>query len=523
MKIRFADFCIIFFVFSVITMVALPREGEADPHHSLKVRLTINKTKFLAGERPLCTLTLKNTGNEAIELLHPNCGNGITSFRVIEIQSGIETFEKRELPPDDIPQMITILPDREFRTRVDLLNKIHLSAPGEYAVSAVYFSTDNRYQAESQPIRLKITPFAVNNLFLDSVQTSEVNGVFVNSAAKPSQITLAEFRIAVKGGLESIYSAGKTSPTMHPYMSKPPNNGRSSGKWIAWIEGENLKYTHYDTGTKNNTRHVAEIKLPHGQPEIIPPLYIESADDPLIKQKGAAIIWLDGSKPNSSSMQVINLEKDEPANIAKIDGKVSIAAARPKWMMSHTLSNSTKLVTFLSYDQEKLSLYLVPWPDRIGSEGHLQKLLTWNNDEFVAGGATLGFGDEIYGATLVRSGLADSRSLELIVWKYDAKEKIVEQYRQILPWNEMLPIGSATVRVRPDGFPAVLLRSNEYKWLVWDGLDKKMKSLPAPYSDTKKALDLAFFNQSEIVLICADTGSGIMVKRLDGSDLPSDY
>ncbi len=483
----------------------------------LNVDFIIDQPEILIGERPSCTLTLKNIGTGPLEVVHPESAGEMLGYRVMELFRGDETFTTGETADEDIVPMITIDSGKNFQVRLSLPESVNLQTPGEYAISAVFLYNDGRDRAESEIARLRVRQLSVYNLYIASMQSSEVDAVFVNPASKPSEIVLAQFRVEAEGGLERLKSLGKVESIPKPIMSLAANGQWAPAYWIAWAENSRLQFIYFDQ--ESDIATTASFQAPDSFAEIIAPLYIEDSGEAEAGCRGAALLLLDGSTPNSWSLRVMNLSPSNSGISGQLEAMYEITTERPRWIKNYTLSDGTRFVTFISYTGNKLGLYLSPCPDSSTQAIELHNLFSWD-DEFIASGTTLGFADEIFGATLVWSGVPDNRTLELIIWKFDFKEKTHEQYRQILPWSGMTPIGSATVRVRPDGIPAVLLRSTEHNWSVWDGLDEKIKPLPAPYTNTKSSIDLAFLNQSEVVLICTEAIGGFSVKQMDGSDLP---
>lgn len=482
----------------------------------LNVKFDINKTELLVGEHPICILTLENTGPELLKVIHPDCGKGMPCFRLTEVKSGAETFIRGETSRGSIAEVVELALGQKLQSYISLLDAVDLRTPGEYAISVVYSYNDDRDQAESEPVRIKIRHFSSRNLFLNSVRGSVFEGVFISPAADPPDVVLANFSIKPNGGFEGVHSVGKATLMARPCLSLPPNKASSLGSWIAWIDKGKLVFTHFDTTI--GASKVAELKLGTAQAEIIPPLYIEP--DSSSQTNGAALVWMDGLPPNQSSIQMINLEREKAKVRARLAAKIDVAGDRPKWMMSHVLSDGTKLVTFIRSTEGTLSLYLTTWPDRKAPAIGLRKLLDWKAD-FVASGATLGLSDEIYGASLVWTGPEHERKLELIGWTIEPKGPVKEHYRQVIPWSPLIPIGAANVRVRAYGTPALLILAlDDYSWSVWDGFKKELTPLPEPYTYTKMPMDIAFLNQRDVVLICAEAIGGFSVKQMDGSNLP---
>ena len=485
---------------------------------SLEVNFSIEKTKLLVGESPICLVQLKNTGSDSFEILQPLGGGGMPAFRVVNILTGAERVFYGNFEASGIPTTQMLSPDEVVPIHIPLLHNIDLLTAGEYLISAVYEFNNGKNKAESKPVKVIVHSQAVRNLFLDSVQGSSVYGVAVNQAADPPDIMLSRFDMMAEGGVGLVKAVGKGGLQTKPYISVTQNNEVSAGNWIGWLENNSLKFTHFDENM--GVSSVGQFALPATNAEIVPPLYIKPNAEWGVRATGDVLLWNGDDGLRQSSLQVIHLVHTTGKDVvAKAGMTINFSAGRPIWAMHHARSDGARLVTFIEANKGRLTLSAVSVPVQEGAPVECTEMRSLQGD-FVAAGATMGLDDVIRGAVLVWTGPEDKQKLELIGWSLDTGGALTEHYRTILPWSSTVPVGSAKVRVRENGDPAVLLSPLEVAWFVYDGYGK-LVPVPAPYKETKLAIDIAFFRGSEVVLICLEEIGGFTVKRLDGSDLPS--
>ncbi len=483
---------------------------------TLKVELSIEKTQLLIGENPICSVRLKNTGRESLEIMQPLGGGGMPAFRMVNRMTGEDRIFYGYVEKSGIPTTQLLAPDEVVPLQIPLLHNLKTLTAGEYLISAVYQFNNGRNQAESEPVKVIVRSPAVRNLFLDSVQGSSVYGVGINQAAEPVEIVAIRFDLMTGGGVGMTEVVGNGDLQSKPYISLPNNLAASAGNWIAWLENNALKFTHFDENL--GVSAVGSFVLPSANAEIVPPLYIQ-ADAPWGRRApGDVLLWSGGEGSLQSSLNVVHLVSTEKEVAAKPGIKINFSARRPVWAMQHIRSNGTRLVTYLEAVNDQLNLSAISLPGQGDRAAECNKIWSLQGD-LVAAGATMGLDDVVRGAVLVWTGSGDSQKLELIGWSLDNNGGLTEHYRHTLPWSPMVPVGSARVRVRENGVPAVLLSTLEVEWFVFDGYGKTT-TVPETYKETRLAIDLAFLNGSEVVLLCEEKNGGFTVKRMDGSNLP---
>ena len=484
----------------------------------LNIQMTIDKTEILIGENPTCRLTLENRGSEAIEIIRPRSGGGMPAFRVVNTRTGADQIVRGNVVGSGIPVTQTIDARDTFASTLPLFEDANWLSPGQYLISSIYEFNNGKGRAESAPVKLTINPMAVRNLFIDSVQGQSPNAVWANITSDPADIVMASIALTMDGGVTSVMPVGQGTLQSRPYVSLPPNGAPCFGNWVAWLDGgKSLHAVHVDPNLEG---------LPAGQfdlPDagvIVPPLFAQPNTTWGARGPGDALIWFNDESGSRSVVQRFHMVPVDKKVVIKPGYGYKIQASLPVWMQHHARSDSTRLITSLDVNARKISLVVLPVPEKNMTVTGLQVrvLQTWDGD-FIAAGATMDLKDVIRGALLVWTAAQGKEVLELIGWSIGTDGAVSEHYRQALPWAATVPVDEAKVRVRENGVPAVLLKTQDQEWYVFDGLDK-LVAAPPPFKDTQYGIDLAFWQGNEVVLIGAEAIKGLTVKRLDGSDLP---
>ena len=480
----------------------------------LKISFSIDKTQLIVGENSVCQKQLTNTGQKSLEIIQPVSGGGLPAFRVKNIRTGTEELIQGNIMPNAIAPTRIINPGEVINIPLPLLNCVGELLVGEYLISAVYKLNNGREYVESDTVKVNIGQVEVSNLFLDSVRGTTVNGVFVNSGSVIPQIVAARFDLGIDGGVKMMMPVGKGTLQSRPYISMPPNNAPSLGNWIAWTENNLLEFIHYDVEMGLSTS--GKFTLPSNNCEIVPTLYIKQNAAFGFRAAGEVIVWSGGESSLDSSLQFINLISTEDKVTAQPGMSVNLAGEHPEWIRHYARSDGSRFITFLRKYNHKICLYALLLPEKGGAV--IKQLKEWTGD-FVAVGATLGFDDVLRIAVLFRGDEGGDQKLEVLGLALDSGNKITKYHQSIIPWGATANIESAKVRVRYNGDPAILIRPPDGRWTVYDGYGK-LVPVPASDNESQLEIDIAFFNGTEIVMICAEMNSTITIRRLDGSDLP---
>ncbi|MCB2181920.1 MAG: hypothetical protein KQH63_07835 [Desulfobulbaceae bacterium] len=479
----------------------------------LKMSLSIGKTELLVGESPLCQLQLVNSGGQELEIIQPLSGGGMPAFRVKNIATGSDDIIRSSFMESAILPTQTIAANEVITVPTPLLETIGELQVGEYLISAVYELNDGRDLVESNAVKVEVKKLSVNNLFLDSVQGATVNGVFVSTASGFPEVVAAQFELNVDGGVQMVKSVGKGALQTRPYISLPPNTAPSFGNWIAWIENDSLQFVHDDINM--GLSPMGQFNLPFADGEIIPPLYVEPSSDWGVRAPGDVLVWTGGAGGKDSSMRFIQIIPMPDNVIARPGMTVNLGGERPEWMMHHARSDGSRVITFLRKNNRLISLNALVLPKQ--GEAEVKLLKEWTGD-FVSAGATLGVDDALHVAVLFWGEKEGEQKLQVLGLDLDTKNNVTEYHQSVIPWGSTVNVEAAKVRVRYNGEPAILLRPIGGDWSVYDG--GKVVPVPAPYADSKLAVDIAFFNGADIVVIGAEMSGKISVKKMDGSDLP---
>ena len=473
----------------------------------------LDKTEIMPGEPLVMTLVLVNRGSDPVTVTRPGSG-GMPLLRIVQTETGAETMAHRPPPPRKRALTVTLEPGKPFHAKLPLEAYHRFTLSGVFMVSAVMEIGTDGLRVESEPARVKVLPLAVGNLDLDSVQTASVNAVGLNTLADPPDVVWARFQIVPGAGFLGVHRVGKAALNARPVMSVPPNTKPAPGSWFAWVDGKIMHFVFQSYPGEPNAP--GKFKLADGGATLVAPLHCDSAADPAGVVRGAALAWYDGGM--KSVLQRIELETGSKAPQARAAGTLVFDGPRPQWAASGVLSKGARHVLYIRSGPRGSRLEITPWPAEGEASAAPKTLAEWDRPALAAG-LTLNLADLFCGAVLRYKGEGPGRELELLGWAVNAKGEYNEHHQSVLPWPGDVPVDRVVVRVREAGTPAVLLRTKTGPWQVWDGFEW-LRTVPAPYTETKLPLDLAFHGPQEVVLICADPYQGFTMKRMDGKDIP---
>lgn len=481
---------------------------------ALEVKLSIEKTEFLFQESPRCLLTLTNDGRETIQISNPATSLTMPIFRLTDTRTGEDVvFQKKPSEwEEDIREGLP--PGKTLERGFFLLDEIKITAPGTYRLAAVY-EYDAGKKTESAPVKFTILPATPKNLFLIGNGAWGSNpvlyGAWVNLASDPPQIVRTLFEALPGGGVRASHSVAKAEAEDRPVLSAPPNRSVAKSHWIAWLDGNFLKFVHFDENMGPSP--VGKFELPKLEMEIVGALHSDPVTDTRVRPNGAALIWMGDADGTRSGLQVVELTP----NKGTAGGTVNLPGARPSWIASFERSTSVPLALLAQSTGGKVVFSSVPWPDKEKGGALPTKLGEWKG-KFAGAGATIDPSDAVLGAVLLSEN--GGEGLELVSWSLDAKGVFAEKGRQKIEWEYGKKLDRAFVRVNSKGVPAAVLRDGEGKWSIFTG-EGKPAPLPGVYAQTKLPFDVAFMGGTEPVLIGARAQMGFEMIKLDGSPLPA--
>lgn len=478
----------------------------------LSIAIQLTKTEFAVGEDPTMTLELLNTGATALVVPEPVKGSGMPCFRVINLSDGSERVVR---PPQSFPGVrarIELEKGKVHRSFHKLGAFVPMTTPGRYSLTAIYEWDEE--SAESAPVVVTVTGLGIRALTINNPSFRYGSVVFVNPVATPPDLMLGDLVLLPDGGVRGLRPVARVPLATTPALSAPANQTPTMGQWVAWMEAETFKAVH--VGDTLGPSEAASLKV-RGNVEIVSPMFAGPNTSNLTRGPGAAAL-LRADLLAGTELIIVTLDAEKNRARATEAARVRVDGT-PRWMTSLVRSNAAdRRLSYVVTGQGKVTIYDAPWPRPGETALRPTQVAQWDGD-FVAAHANIDHNDVIRGCMLAWMGPPDERSLEVLSWSVGPDQKPAAEPMGALQWPHASPIESISVRVRTGGKPAVLLRSALGEWHVFDGAGFEGKVFE-PFTRTLLPIELAFFADTEAVLVLAEFGGGLTVKRLDGSDLP---
>jgi len=478
----------------------------------LDVQFRIAKTNLLAQEDPNSQVILVNNGKAPVNILNPEFNPHMPVLRVMEVKTGMEMLQQRKAPMTG-DKWTPLGPGQQIDSIFPLLSRAKLSLPVEYEISCIELYDNGKSKAESNALRVTITPVTPRSLSLVYVQggwAAMEYGVSVNVATDPPMIVRHAFDVMAGGGVIDAQPVVKTSLRSAPVISAGANKVVMHAHWIGWIEDKAVCFTHFEPSI--GALGVSKWNPGDLDAEVVGPMHSDPMPDMKVRPAGAALVWVGDPNANASTLQVLNIS---PAGKISPGARLAVMGARPQGLMSHERADGTRVATYAQKTAGGVALQAVTWHD----QGTPRKLAEWPDADFIAQGGTLTMEDQIRGASLILKNPKGMRTPEVVAWRLDAKGNFTEEKRHAIQWPYAVAVSKGVVRVDPWGNPAVLLADQAGNWSVYDGKGNTTAA-PPPYTTTKLPIDLAFLRQAQPVLIVGDISQGYRIVQLNGKPLP---
>lgn len=482
----------------------------------LELQLQIEKTDLLVQQNPACRLVYKNNRNTPIRYLHPSEHENSPRWRIVELRTGAETFQvghAREFGD----QPIDLLPGQTVQFDFQMRTRLELNVPGEYEVSAIVTYDMGKERAESNKVKIKVSPVASRALSIVPVSgaTSVVWYAFsINAMADPNQICRHVLGVSHESGVTDAASVCKAPFAATPVASAPRNQAIATSQWLAWLEEGSLRFTHFnpDAGGPSAPGRWA---LPAGEVKVLAPLYTDPDEDPAKPPPGAALLWIGDPVKRSAYLQVVDFTGPGRAS-------PGARAALPTYpfLEGHSLARSDgrRSVTYTTRTDGGIAMYTTPWPNQALASNALKKVADWTA-EFVASAAIVDEQDTIRGATLMISEPATARRPVIVRWSLDPKDNFSQEAPDPIEWRYGMEIQRGLVRVGPDGIPAALLADAAGAWFFYDGYES-VTPVPVALAATRLPIEIVFAGRGKPMLIGGSPGQGFKVLFPDGKPIP---
>jgi hypothetical protein len=477
---------------------------------ALDLTLKFDKTDLLYQEDALFTFVLTNSGSQPVKIRDPKVEHSTLQLRVVNAKTGIQTLYRKPVaegatPLDEMP----FAPRASVDAALTLLWLAPLE-PGDYEVSAIFLYNQEKEQAESAAVKVKVRPTTPAGLVLDSVQPSVLYAFWVNVGGDAPELVRTRLDILPNGGVRDLLRIGPVGVRTSVSSSRGPNKAVVNSHWLAWLEGKTLKYQHVDK--KLGPSAVKSIDLPFREAQVVAPLSSSVPTNITIRPSGSALVWMGDRDQRISQLLSIPLNPDGTGQASKAD----LPGPAPTWLASVQRSDKKKIALFVQAAAGTVSLSEIPWPDTPG--GSVRKLGEWKG-EFVGAGVTLGFDDALHGSIFVRTGVEAHRDLERIDFEEDPKGTFTSKVVGRISGDPEDSFAKAIVRVSAQGVVVALLQTFKKNWFLYDG--KASVALPPLLMKTPYPLDVAFMGGTDPILVVGGKDAGLKLTKPDGSPLPT--
>jgi hypothetical protein len=486
---------------------------------ALGVELKIQKTDVLFQENPSGKLMIANKGAAPITVHNPTFDPTGLAVKVVEMSTRSETVNRGTKPSwqQDVYQSLT--PGQKLEFEYPLSSLAEFRHPGEYRVSAIVDYSGpagEKGRTESDPVAVKIQPVTPRNLSLAYATggwSADQYGFSVNAAANPPALVRHTFSSTPEGGGVIDALPGPPVPIQTKPVPSQPGNGKISlAQWVAWLEGSTLNVTHIDPNL--GLLPVKQWSVPEPEAELVPPLHIDSTDDPSRRSIGSALLMSELPDGQHVKLQAVHFS---PTGEISPGAAFTFDGGRPIWAESHEKSNGSRLVTYAQKVETGWALFAVPWPDSKKAAPAPRKLGEWPGRP-LAFGTALTPDDSVIGAVVIQFRRGRNLSIKVATWSMSDKGEFLMQPSRDVPWDPRLPVEQAVVRISPREAVAAILTDGEGRRFVFPS-SGKLQVAPGLLAVTKLPLDVAFVGQTDPVLIAAQEGRGFTMVYLNGQPL----
>ncbi|HOE96380.1 MAG TPA: hypothetical protein PLS90_01665 [Candidatus Sumerlaeota bacterium] len=453
---------------------------------SLKVELTVEKTDLAFDENTRFEVTITNVGRESVMTMNPADCWTLPALRVVSIEQGLDRIYRRDpnLFIEEVPS--PLLPGQSLSGTHRLLTFVKFQEPGEYEISALWEWNGKVGRAFSEPVHVTIRamrPRHPHTVSMSGGPAAIFNSVWVNVATPPGSLTRSRYDLINKPKTVHLQSLGQIGPSAEPVLSVPINGGASDRQWIAWFEGDELRFGRVDDLTEQ--LDIKTLPLSPVPKQIVPPLNHQPGVAGL---EGRFFLWQGNVEGDISRFQAVHLTT---RGDAEPGANVMLGRLRPRWMEAAFPSNGSAQIYFVLPTQgENFLLQAVDW-SADGEPSEVKKLAQFDG-EFHGGATALAADDTLHGTLLVlEPGPEAARELGLYCWKRSAAGQFEASDILLVPREPMQKVDRAVVGVSSKGDPALLIRFQGSDWQFYDE-QHGLVPLPAEIAQNDLPLELLF-------------------------------
>lgn len=473
----------------------------------LNLNLMIEKTNLLFQETVNCNLTLTNSGNAPIQILHPAFNVTQPILRVVNVKSGAEKFFQLPLIPGDTEVPEKLAPGVSSGSSFDLLTRAQFPMAGDYEISAICEYDGKTRKAESNAVKISINRTTARGLTLVGADKPAFFGTWVNLV--PEKPRLLFMRVDVDNGIELLADIAPGTLRTKAIVSTSINRAVAPGHWVGWIEEKKFYCLHYDP--EQGATAVKSVDLPGDQHELATPLFSENApSEPGGRPNGSAIFCLGLRDQPNAQIQLLNLTK----NGVDPGGRIAIPGEYPQGIASHITTKNVRRLYFYQKQGENVALMQTAWPGYADPPGPPRKLGDFSG-VFVAATSMMTYEDILCGVVFFLTGKDASRKLQYAYWTLPPDKPFSVADMGEVPFDMESGLSSATIRLNQSGHFGALLRTKGGQYRYFDRM-RKVEDLPLPWGITPLPIELAFAKQNVPLFICAVENVGLSFIDLDG-------
>lgn len=447
-----------------------------------RATLELAGTEVVAGEDPLCRLTVVNPGSSSIKVPNPELNaewpmstlqdlesGELRSFvpGVIWADDGIKTIARRE---GDGP-LVVLAPGEERTWTFQLSHRIHLPRPGYYRLVMSFPAGDAEVHTDPLPFHVQRVEVAradltyahsgYDNLFSQCWVGREQQG---GDAARGSHGGGAD-RARRREERGSLYlrtvamrkrprqlqclRIGRVPMSVEPLLSVAPNGGAAGSRCVAWLDGDAIVAV--DVGAAGVVRPERSLRLPPSPRFLLPRLWKDPASEDTV-----AVVWLE--QPDGDLLLPFEIRRDgisaRPA--------APIRLPRPLWARAFFRSNGDRLACFLVPGAGHLALYQVQYRHELVIAR--TPMATWDC-HLLGIAAHLDRHDTLHGVLVgQRLDAGPAAQVSYSRWSLDAEGRFSAE--PLAAWPDLDPrqLDHFQVAVDANGQPHALVQSAKGDW-----------------------------------------------------------
>lgn len=477
----------------------------------LTVDFSIEQTRFYQGQDPKCKITLKNTGEKDITLLHPGLSNATPIWHIFNVGTGESVAHTNRDSIFRKTGLLELEPDETFEREYRLIERTPISLPGEYDISVELQWNDGKFSTTSESIRVTVAPLLARNLSAVSLN----GGICTSSLLlwlRPKedkwQFMAAEAKTLKKPEISRMSELKDIASPVRPVMAISKNQSFTSKKWIAWFDKSSLvgfRISSDSTSMKTDGPTILSPEFPAIQTKLFGPLLPvpELGSD----GEAAAAVLSQTTDDGKSNLQVALIDKSGEVTegpVARIQGGTA------SWGRGLALSTGERRV-YVAAEQSTdegdfVTLQELAWPLKAAEMEHIGQAKI--EGAFVSGAISINADDHIHGGILVRVSPAEGNPRLTLHHFSRIPDGKLEMGDPIDMAADPAPaVTESRMVVNGTGKVFGMLRDAKGEWLAYSSYSDKLGEVPNGATLLTGAMDILLVGrpaeQSGIIIYAA--------------------